>query len=467
MTKKLLLTAAALGAMAFAGAAAAGELSIASKIGNEALVASGELAPYVVAKDFAFTAAAGLKTNNAPAAGGNPAALDRTQFVFDNTTNPISVASNTDYVVTLSLTGPAKFIDQGQTAVDLGGNTATVTPIVSADGKTLTIYAKTPAGSTGVLDTITVGGFNLHVTGQDSVSVAYKLQQVVGSQTLDLDSSSAAEVIAFKNALTVYSGETKSVLAALPNFMTFKGITGALTSNNFTSTSKTAYRTDLTGAASAVPAISSIVTGYTATVTGPQIEDMLTSFGGQAITAATDVTAGSATFAKTGSADVFNLVLTPKTDTAIEEGRYKVSIAPIYAPGWSGPASLDRTVVVVGLDGTNFFAPWFALDNGSANSTLRIANNGSAAIGPVIVTLKANNGSAAPTGTHVIPSVAAGSFVSVRGDQLKTAFGTDAANGDLMVTVQSQTNSVSAKVRTTQSTGQIYENTLGVLPQVQ
>lgn len=461
MTKKLLLAAAALGALAFAGGANAGNLTNTSVIGTESIYNTGtdKVAPYVVAKDFALPTG-GLKTNNATSA------LNNTLFAFKNTTNPIAVAVNTDYVITLTLSGSAKFTDQSQTVVTLGGVATTTTPILSADGKTLTIYAKTPTTVTGTpkLDTIAVSGFNLHVTAQDSVSVAYKLQQVVGSQTLDLDSSNAAEIIQFKNALSVYTtGAKVEDVAELPDFDVFKNAGGVLYSDDFES-SIASYFTDLNG--TDVPTVDNVIIGYTAKVTGPQVEDLLTSFNGDAISAATDVTATSATFSvATGGGDEFSAVLTAQPGLAISAGTYSVNVKPVYATDWSGPTSIDKTLFTITLDGTNFYAPWFALNNAGANSTLRIANNGTAAIGPIVVSLKANNGTVAPTGTHTIPSIEPGKFVSVTGGVLKTAFGTDAANGDLQITVQSQSQDVSAKVRTTQSTGQIYENSLGNLPQ--
>ena len=430
------------------------------------MVADSKLAAYVVAKDFALPAN-GLVTNNATT---TPGTTDiRTRFVFENKTNPNNISANTDYVVTLTLTGPAKFKDQSNSVVVLGTVTDTTeTPILSGDGKTLTIFVKTggtvTAGQT--LERIAVSGFNIEVSAQESVSVSYKLQQVVGSQTLDLDSSSAAEVISFKNALALHTGTTRSVLAALPNFLSFKDVSGALTSNNFTAKATTTYNTDLTG--TNVPAVTSIITGYSATVTGPQVKDMLTSFDGIAIASATDVTATSATFAVTSGTDAeaVGLVLTPKANTPIQEGSYKVTIRPTYATSWSGPASVERTVVSVGLDGTNFYAPWFALNNGTANSTLRLANNSGTATGAVVVQLKARNVDSTAANTQVVirPNIPANGFVSITGAELREAFGTDAANGDLLVSIQSQAaNVVSAKVRTTQSTGQIYENSLELL----
>lgn len=450
MSKNFLLAASALTALAFAGAANAGNISGASVGGDILTVTSGVVSPYVVAKDFALPSV-GLTTSAAT-------------FSFANTTNPINVSANTDYVVTLTLSGTAKFVDQSTTTIAFGGQTTTATPILSADGKTLTVYAKTPTTLTGTptLAAVTAAGFKIQVTAQESVSVAYKLQQIAGSQTLDLDSSSAAEVIAFKTALKLYEGSPVAATAALPNFLSFKGVSGALNSTTFASTSNTAYNTDLSG--TNVPAITSIVTGYSAVVTGPQVKDMLTSFDGIAITSATAVTNTSATFTATTGADAFNLVLTPKADTPIQEGVYRAAVTPTYAAGWSGPASVEKTVVTVGLDGTNFYAPWFGLGGTAANSTLRIGNNGGSATGNIVIQLKARNGSTATATSVTFPGVAANGFRSITGAELRQAFGTDAANADLLISIQSAAfGVVSAKVRTTQPSGQIFENSLDVL----
>lgn len=449
MTKKILLTATAFAALAFAGAAAAGDLTTGSNIAGEDLIDDGDVVAYVVAKDFALPSA-GLTSNGV-------------RFVFDNDTNPINVSANTDYIVTLTLTGPAKFVDQSTSTVTLGGQTTTATPILSADGKTLTIYAKTPTTLTGTptLETIAATGFQVRVTAQESVSIAYKLQQIAGSQTLDLDSSSAAEVIAFKNALTLYKGTPVSATAALPAFETFQGVPGALTSNNFSS-SVAAYNIDLKG--NNVPVITNIITGYSATVTGPQVEDMLTSFDGISIEDATAVTAGSATFTATSGAEAFSLVLTPAEDTPISEGSYKVTINPTYATGWTGAASVEKTVVNVSLAGTSFYAPWFGLGGSASNSTLRIGNNGSTATGNIVIQLKARNGSTATATSVTFPGVAANSFRSITGAELRQAFGTDASNADLMISIQSDANDkVSAKVRTVQANGNTFESSLDLL----
>ena len=59
--------------------------------------------------------------------------------------------------------------------------------------------------------------------------------------------------------------------------------------------------------------------------------------------------------------------------------------------------------------------------------------------------------------------IAAGGTVFLSGAALKAAFGTDAANGDLEISIEAQPQFISGKVRVTQATGQIFETSLGNL----
>lgn len=474
MTKKLLLTAAALGAMAMAGAASAGVLSTASEIAgvpvNAAVPAAGgapavPAAVYQIASEYAFPAA-GVATDvtNLPNA-----------FHFTNLTNEINVAggaSGLTFVATYDLTGPAKFQNVSAAQVSLGNLVGTVTPVLSNGGKTLTAYVtvSNSGAAAEVIDSVVLENFDLAVTGKEAVKVNYNLKQVIAGQNVELDSSTAATVVSFTSAFDdFFKVPSSSVLAALNDFKKFKEtgmslgvivpVGGASATTAAWSTTTNSVYTDLEG--SVAGGLSTIITSAEVTLTGPQVKDLAASVGGVALPGA--ATATSAKYALTGANLNADLELAPTAGTVISAGNYTAVIKPTYATGWAGPATIERNLLTVGLDGTNFYAPWFALDNGAANSTLRIANNGAAPVGPIVVTLKANNGAAAPTGTYTIPSIAPGAFVSVRGDQLKTAFGTTAANGDLMITIQSAADNVSAKVRSTQSTGQVYENSLGTL----
>lgn len=127
-------------------------------------------------------------------------------------------------------------------------------------------------------------------------------------------------------------------------------------------------------------------------------------------------------------------------------------------------------------DGASFKAPWIALGSTVANSTIRLANTGSTDTGPIQMTLTSSNGSAATTKTVTIGAgqvvagsltaqggIPAGGVVSISGAALKTAFGTDAANGDVEISIEAQPSVISGKVRVTQASGQIFETSLGNL----
>jgi hypothetical protein len=57
----------------------------------------------------------------------------------------------------------------------------------------------------------------------------------------------------------------------------------------------------------------------------------------------------------------------------------------------------------------------------------------------------------------------AGDVVSISGAALRSAFGTTAANGDVQISVEAASSTISGKVRVTQASGQIFESSLGNL----
>jgi hypothetical protein len=127
-------------------------------------------------------------------------------------------------------------------------------------------------------------------------------------------------------------------------------------------------------------------------------------------------------------------------------------------------------------DGVSFVAPWVALGSASANSTIRLANSGSTDTGPIQMTLTSSNVLGATTETVTIGAaqlvsgsltasggIPAGGVVAISGAALKTAFGSEAANGDLEINIEAQQQFMTGKVRVTQSTGQIFETSLGNL----
>lgn len=463
MTKKLLLAAAAMGAMAFAGAATAGSITGGAISGVNITSGSGatlKSTPYTVATE-ADMAAAGIST---------PAAAVNVVVGLDSPVN-LAAGAKVPFAVTFTLTGPATFegtLTQANLVAANGATAATGLVVMSADKKSVTFHIEYEGAAGGSnVDALTLTGATLKVTGEQDVSIASEARVTVAGFTQTVGTQAATKIIVFKPALASFKATNYGVTAMLPNFKTFGaqaanptgGVATATTvaSNQLGLTVNADVYKDLAGGAALT--LADVIASATAVVKGPQVKTLSATLGTIDGTAADteakfNLTAGELT---TGQLTLAQ----PGTAVAADAGSYTAEIKPVFKAGFSGNADATLNLVTIGLDGTNFFAPWFALDTGSANSTLRLANNGSSAIGPIVISLKANNGSAAPTGTHTIPSIAPGAFVSVRGDQLKAAFGTDAANGDLMITVQSQDNGLSAKVRTTQSTGQIYENSLG------
>lgn len=473
MTKKLLLAAAALGAMAFSGAAVAGTITAGNISGTPIAVnaTTKAVTPYAVALEATLDPATGIAST--PATTNLTVSLD----------SPVQIAngSSVPFSVTYTLSGPATF-DGTFTYNDLQAGDATASSglvVMSADKKSVTFFIEFSGAAAGSnVTALNLNNINLKVTGQQDVSIASEAKVTVAGFTQTVGVQQATKIVQFKNALKPSAAAAYGVLADLPDFKKFeaKAAVGSAVANA-TATVATSnpiaigvnaeVRRNLAGGSALT--VANILSGATATVTGPQVKALGATLAGQSPAAAT-LTATSGVFTLTPAqlADATatgSLVLTaPSPAVVIEQGAYKVELKPTFQSDFAGSADQTLTLLNVGLDGTNFFAPWFALNTGTANSTLRLANNGSSPVGPIIVSLKANNGSAAPTGTYTIPSIAPGAFVSVRGDQLKSAFGTDAANGDLQVTIQSESNNVSAKVRTTQSTGQIYENSLGATP---
>lgn len=470
MTKKLLLSAAALGVLALAGAAQAGNIT-AGQISATPLVVSGTtVTPYAVATEADLSATTGIVSD----------AEDTS--LTTSMDSPVTVSANgtLPFAVTYTLTGPATF-DGTFAYTDLkagAGNTAPKSGVVvmAADKKSVSFFVEFGDVAPLNVNALTLGNIALKVTGEQDVSIASEAKVTVAGFTQTVNVVAPTKIVAFKAALKPSTVAAFGVVADLPDFKKFESksssgvanaTVGAATSNPLALTVNADIRRDLAGGAPLT--VGTILNGATATVTGPQVKALNATLAGVSANAGATYTATSGVYALSNAnleaaTAAGSLVLTaPTPAVAIDQGSYKVELKPVFANGFSGSADQTLTLLNVTLDGTNFFAPWFALDNGTANSTLRLANNGSAPTGPVIVTLKANNGSAAPTGTYTVSSIPANGFISIRGDQLKAAFGTDAGNGDLQVTVQSEVTNVSGKVRTTQSTGQIYENSLGLL----
>ncbi|WP_409019921.1 hypothetical protein [Brevundimonas vesicularis] len=460
MTKNLLLSAAALGVLAFAGSAAAGQITSASVSGETLTVAvDGTVTPYAVASEVVFPAG-GLSVDAA------------TTSVTTELTSNVSLGGGASLtlIVSYDLTGNAQFgsinfadleaFDGAAAPVAISSGAASL----SNNGKTATFIVSYNLATATEISGFTLDNIDLDVLGTGDVSIASSVRMVVGATETTLDTTSAQKLVTFKSAFVAPTAEAGTAVAALPSFLAFEAQAGA--GFNVTTTNVVSEALNLTLASDvfadlqAAPlSLDDMIDTATVTVTGKQVQAFDAEFGGIVVDADGEIeleTAGELALLTTGRLD-----LQADGTTPIEAGTYRVKVAFEPETGFQNLPTYDIALANIELDGTNFIAPWFALNNGTANSTLRLANNGSTTLGPVVISLKANNGAAAPTGTYTIEEIEGGKFVSVTGATLKTAFGTNAGNGDLLVTIHSNDADVSAKVRTTQSTGQIYENSLG------
>ena len=149
----------------------------------------------------------------------------------------------------------------------------------------------------------------------------------------------------------------------------------------------------------------------------------------------------------------------------------KVSAATVVAK----PANVSGAVQTIGLEGTNFVAPWFTLNNANNTAFLRLSNNGTGSTGPIFLTLKSANGAVSTASVTLTQAmlaegtlsanggIAANSAILITGAQLASAFGTSAANGDVQVTIQATDANLTAKARVRTASGVVTETSLGRL----
>jgi hypothetical protein len=443
MTKKLLLAAVAVSAIAFAGAATAGTITTTKR-----------------------TIASEVKL---PAAG-----LDGAIAAGTTMTNPVSVAvaGEATYTVKYTLTGATfdgapTIVSTG--AADVAGQGGTV--YIQTDGSAVAIITIKNAGAAAAdLTGFSLTG-NITVAAKGDVKLASEVSVTSGSLTLPIDNASATTIAEFKPLLAGFESTAGSDEAKLPNYIAFAG--GAsdaqLATGIKVKVNAGAFVSDLAG--TAVDA-ADMITGLTATVAGSagaQLDKLDLAIG-----ASTTVEAGAtdtSAVIKLAAPDLaaalgagVDFKIDNVDDVALNGAAYSMTFAPTYAAAFEGPASFGPVAAgEVTLEGTNFAAPWFTLNNANNTAFLRLANNGTVATGPVFVSLKANNGTAAPTSARVkvADSIAPNGIYQVTGPELAALFGTDAQNGDLAVTIQGDGKVISGKVRVRNATGALSEQSLG------
>lgn len=441
MTKKLLLAAGAVAALAFAGGATAGTLTTPT-------------AARVIASEVAI-----------PNGG-----LTGTISAATTLDNSIDVNTTSTYSVTFKLTGAT--FDGTPTIAAQGTNvSATGTTYLQADGSALSVITITGA-PTAELTGFSVSGA-VKVPAKANVSVQSSTSVVVGGTTTLLDTVAATKVVEFKPLLAGFETNARTVQAELPDYTSFtSGTSATLATGINVKVNDGTFYGNLNGTTAITAA--TIISDLTATVSGPagaQLDVLESTVGTAAAEeGATDTTAvydlAPADVANVLGEDGVDFVISNPEEATLNGVAYSIKLAPTYATGYAAAADFGPYAAgEVTLEGTNFIAPWFTLNNPNNAATLRLANQGSTPTGPVFVTLKAATGGAVASNGRVQISsgIAAGSTLEISGPTLAAALGTTAANGDLQVTVQGDGSVISGKVRVRNVSGATFEQSLGNL----
>lgn len=446
MTKKLLLAAAAVGVLAFTGAATAGEItSTARTIASETKVPTG---------GFAGSLTSGTEMTNAVSIPAGASATYTVKYILTGAT----------------FDGAPAIASVGDADVNAQGGTV----YIQTDGSAVAIITVTNSG-TGAAD---LEGFSINaavkVPAKADVKLASDVSVVNGSLTLPIDAAAATTVVNFKPLISGFVSTAGGAEAKLPNYTTFGGsdTDAQLASGIKLTTNAGTFHNGLSGAAIDAD---DVITGLTATISGPagaQLDKLELNVGSSVTVkaGATDTSAvldlDSSTLAAVLGSTGTTFGIDNTDEVSLNGVAYQIALAPTYAAAYSAAASFGPVAAgEVTLEGTNFIAPWFVLNNANNSGTLRLANNGTAATGPVFVTLKAHNGSAAPTNARVqvASSIAANGVLEVTGSTLAGLLGTTAQNGDLQVTIQGDGNVISGKVRIRNISGATFEQSLGNL----
>lgn len=449
MSKKLFLAAASMAALAFAGAASAGEIS--GAFGSAGNFDKDDA--YLVASERVVSAAR-------PISGAFVAGLDL------DTVIAVGAGAQRDHLVTFTVTG-ATVENPGLLFDSSGAGNVTASLISNADG--VVTFLVTAAND------ITVEGIaleaDLEQEAQASITVAASVDAIIGATRIPVDSGSAvvaAKYAPLLGALKVATANTWQ--ADLPDYKTLDGLLTQTLASGFGFVNTGDFHSDLDDTTLTA---GDILDGGVLTIRGPLITENVTvstigtidTDNEEANTAVFDLTAAEAATLAAG-AQTLTITQTATADDqeAFRLGTYRASWAPVAKTGFTVPSTTSADAGQVTLEGTNFTAPWVS-GTGAATSVIRIGNSNSVATGAVTVRLlnavKVAGGVATPyTSAAVLEagSVPANGDLQITSSQLVGAFG-DFTRGDIQITINSSDAGISAKMRSTRD-GQTFEQSL-------
>jgi len=494
MTKKLLLAASALAALGFAGAAAATDITSA-KVSNISLTTAGASKTVYTLANESITATAANRQTTTTATHNVIASGLATGFFEPG-------AGGTNYTATLTLTGATFQNAVAASAVAVTGAQAGCTvgtpTIVSGGGagqNSLTAVFNVP-------NTCTVGAGGTSPTGV-SFDVPFTVDAAASSVSASVNYTVATTGAAFGGAAgtaalvqkaagySVAVSAAPQVDAALPtSFALGTGtpytslVTGA-SNDNVVGSFKVGTATAPANVATAIyadmkattlPAISydvSVAGNFAVLEPGINAGDAgaKAAVAPAGLTVNTGKTAATAT-GLTANQTVYVVVPAGNTVSTTAPQSITATVTPKLATNTlvTTPSPISNySLETVGLQGTNFVAPWVQSSNTAGyNSVLRISNSGSAT-GPVTLSLTSPVGTASSTTCSSaqlskLANVPANGEISINSADLTTCFGAF-TRGDVRVTVQAQSNNLSAKLRIVNPGNVVTEQSLGAISQ--
>lgn len=487
MTKFTLLAAASVAAIAAAGAAQAGTLS-----GGVNAVPYTSTAAYVVATEAkggatgaaiatsagGFTVVHTLPTTGFSIGGGGPDVVYRVTFTATGGTLP----TGNDALTVTATDGAGAAAVLASAVINSGARTTTSVQYI------VTIPSAA-AGTARVINSFNLTT-NLSQTAETAVTVASNVELLAGGVSTAVDAAGPTTAVDYKPLFSTFKATKADVLAALPDFKSFTTVSGTAgvssatigTALGVTVNTGTFYRGI---AANTAATVTSVITGGTLTVTstaGGQLDKLATSFTGlvAAPTALGTKTDSSAAFTLSeataeglfGTATGTVVLTQPSTAVVLTPASYTATFAPtVDTVNFDALTLAGASLGSVSLDGVNFIAPWVGGSQAATKSVIRLSNGGAAASG--IVTVRLSNALARAAGVTTGPGAAianqtcATSFtIPNTGDlqlgqgELKACFG-DFLRGDVQITIQSASASLTAKMRQVESDGTTYESSLG------
>jgi len=500
MTKFTLLAAASVAALAFAGAASATDITSA-KVSNIGLTTTGTKTVYTIASETDGAAANRATTTTAThntIASVISAATPATVFAPN--------ASGTNYAATLTLTGATFQSPVTAAAITGAGAGCTITPatVVSGGGvgqNTVTVVFNVPtscsatvpanlapngvtfdtpfvvdAGASSVSASV---GYTLATTGAAFGGAAGTAQLVQKSAGYAVSVSAAPQTASSVLPTSLALG-TPAYVSLVANSSSADNIVGSVSANVATPNASTTGAIYANAAAAALPAITYTlkVDGDFAVIKPGAAATDTAALAGTAGAPALTVNAGntsavSAAAQAAGAATIFVSIPAGNTTAVPSTKTFSATVTPALATNTlvTTPLAVTHDLETIGLQGTNFIAPWVGGSQAATKSVIRLSNSSGVASGPVSIRL--NNGLARAAGVTTGPGSPVASVtcstsftIPATGDlqigqgELNACFG-DFLRGDLQITVQSAATSLTAKMRQVQTDGTQFETTLG------